>query len=285
MAVTPTSEIQGAIGLLNGQPSARDALITLNTIVKRLIESPSNPKFRRLRVSNARLQGSLLSLRGGSDVLLAIGFVQENEGAFLCRPLESPAAALREAAQAIEDALRLRPSTEAADRDTASSSTDAVDTADDDTDPMTAAQLLTRWQSSAVAKKKVVGFYSDKESAGEWRVFSNFSQHAAWQFAIPLCCGRAELARAGRPTTVGITYAERGIMLCKAAAMGDFAMYDEILAASSPASAKQLGRCVSPWDQARHHQRPQPRLLTLTPHPDSSPRLHSLPRQQPHAQS
>jgi ribA/ribD-fused uncharacterized protein len=83
------------------------------------------------------------------------------------------------------------------------------------------------------------------------RVFSNFSEHAPWPYVIPLCCGRAALAAAGRPTAVQLPYAEKGIMLCKAAAMGDLEMYDAILAASSPAAAKKLGRGVYPWDQQR----------------------------------
>ena len=40
-------------------------------------------------------------------------------------------------------------------------------------------------------------------------------------------------------------------MLCKAAAMGDLAMFDEILRTTSAASAKKLGRGVYPWDQGR----------------------------------
>merc|ERR1711988_579523 len=40
-------------------------------------------------------------------------------------------------------------------------------------------------------------------------------------------------------------------MLCKAAVMGDFEMYDAILGASSPAAAKKLGRGVYPFDQLR----------------------------------
>ena len=43
---------------------------------------------------------------------------------------------------------------------------------------------------AASAKKQ-----GDKPAAGPLRVFSNFSQHAPWEYTIPRCCGRAALAR------------------------------------------------------------------------------------------
>jgi len=143
----------------------------------------------------------------------------------------------------------------------------------DDVDPMTAAQLLIRWKSRDLARKKVVAFYSDKPSAGPLHVFSNFSEHAPWEFTIPQCCGFAALARSGRPTTVALTFAEKGIMLCKAGAMGDFDMYDEILMATSPASAKKMGRGVSPWDQVRGY--PSAPLASFhVPFSGSNPHTH-----------
>ena len=98
---------------------------------------------------------------------------------------------------------------------------------------------------------RVQGFYSDKPKAGALRALSNFYTHDPYPYTIPAYCGAAALEAAGRPTQVELRFAEKGIMLCKAAAMGDYDAYDRILAAAFPAEAKALGRGVHPWDQAR----------------------------------
>lgn len=211
-----------------------------------------------------KLQRTLLSLSGGPEALQALGFVLDDASGVYIRPMEAPAAALSAARDAIE-AAQARPrratsASEGNDRtDEAGGATAEADAAEspaaDDTYPMTAAELIGRWKSAEVAGKKVVPFYSDKEAAGPLRVFSNFSEHAPWQYTIPRCCGRDELARSGRTTTVALAFAEKGIMLCKASAMGDLAMFDAILRAPSPQAAKKLGRGVRPWDQARRPAR------------------------------
>ena len=148
---------------------------------------------------------------------------------------------------------------------------------------MTAAGLREIWQATYGAR--VQGFYSDRPKAGELRALSNFYTHDPYLYTIPAYCGAVALAAAGRPSQVelpfcwlglGVTvranpnpnpdlnpnpnpnpnqvelpFAEKGIMLCKAATMGDYAAYDRILRAALPAEAKSLGRGVQPWDQAR----------------------------------
>ena len=96
-----------------------------------------------------------------------------------------------------------------------------------------------------------VEFYGHKESSGPKRCFSNFYEHAPFDFTLPASCGSAALLAAARPATVPVTFTEKAIMLCKAAIMGDLKTYDDIVAASTPAQAKALGRNVSPFDAAK----------------------------------
>lgn len=117
---------------------------------------------------------------------------------------------------------------------------------------MTAAQLRVKWANFPQDRHPpVIGFYSDRPNAGQNRVFSNFYIDAPFSFTIPDECGRAELLAAGRPAVVQLTFAEKGIMLCKAATMCDYNKYDAILTAQYPSLCKSLGRQVGPWDQAR----------------------------------
>ena len=116
----------------------------------------------------------------------------------------------------------------------------------------TATELRRMWINFPQSRHPpVIGFYSDRPNAGRNRVFSNFYTDAPFSFTIPTECGRVELLAAGRPAVVQLTFAEKGIMLCKAATMGDYDKYDAILAARYPGVCKALGRQVKPWDQAR----------------------------------
>ena len=247
-----------------GPGRAPFAIATLRAIVNKAVTFPDEPKYRRLKAANGKLQQTLLSLEGGDAALLALGFTLAHDDGEAVYILDTPAAAPSHAVEALEAAQASIDATAAA---AAAASADggitdgAASAADDDADPITAAQLVIRWQSGELARKKVVAFYSDKPSAGPLRVFSNFSEHAPWEYTIPKCCGRTKLAEAGRSTTVALTFAEKGIMLCKASVMGCYEMYDEILRANAPASAKKLGRGVYPWDQvreAKHVTPPRP---------------------------
>mmetsp|Transcript_26309 Transcript_26309/g.47156 ORF Transcript_26309/g.47156 Transcript_26309/m.47156 type:complete len:282 (+) Transcript_26309:1-846(+) len=63
-------------------PEFPASLKTLLTIIKNLIESPDEPKFRRLSCKNARLKGTLLGFGVGEVIMELIGFekVLENSG-------------------------------------------------------------------------------------------------------------------------------------------------------------------------------------------------------------
>ncbi|KAL1498724.1 hypothetical protein AB1Y20_014034 [Prymnesium parvum] len=88
-------------------------------------------------------------------------------------------------------------------------------------------------------------------TSGPHRFFSNFCEHAPFEFVIPASCDRAELEATGRSATTLVGFAEKAIMLCKAAAMHDYSSYDAICAAATPRQTKALGRSVAPWDQER----------------------------------
>lgn len=97
-----------------------------------------------------------------------------------------------------------------------------------------------------------VEFYSHK--TGPHCCFSNFYKHEHFNFTVPESCGRAELIATGRSSTVACAFSEKAIMLCKAAAMGDYASYDEIVHSSSPAHTKKCGRRIRHWDQYKWNQ-------------------------------
>merc|ERR1712232_243507 len=67
---------------------------TLRTIVKKLMECPDDPRYRRLRVANSKLQRTLLSLEGGAEALEALGFTlilraDDEDSSFYVRPVNS----------------------------------------------------------------------------------------------------------------------------------------------------------------------------------------------------
>lgn len=94
-----------------------------------------------------------------------------------------------------------------------------------------------------------VEFY--RPASSEYGCFSNYYQHAPFEFEIPEWCGRAEIVESGRSAVHSIPFAEMAIMLCKAAVMGDFKSYDAIARAQTPSEARALGRGVGPWNQRR----------------------------------
>uniref|UniRef100_A0A6V2S337 NADAR domain-containing protein n=2 Tax=Emiliania huxleyi TaxID=2903 RepID=A0A6V2S337_EMIHU len=119
---------------------------------------------------------------------------------------------------------------------------------EDDRLQVTGHQLSTRWREMPPPQAQpVVGFYG--HARGAHRSFSNFFEHAEVSCELPRCCGRAELQASGRSATLTATFGEKLIMLCKAAAMRDYASFDAIARARTPAEAKRLGRGVSPWDE------------------------------------
>eukprot|EP01043_Picozoa_sp_COSAG02_P019351 COSAG02_NODE_928_length_15853_cov_9.053574_4_plen_304_part_00 len=116
----------------------------------------------------------------------------------------------------------------------------------------TPAQLNSRLWSTMHARvdsgrPRVVGFYHQNKVNG---CFSNFAA-TAFTFELPagLLPPRSDSTKF--PSTVTVECSEKAIMLCKAAAFGDSESYRQIARAASPDSAKQLGRKVSPFDDAR----------------------------------
>ena len=95
----------------------------------------------------------------------------------------------------------------------------------------------------------VVEFYSGEH--GEFRSFSNFYHHEPFAFVLPDFCGSPGVTLAGCSTVVYVTFAEKAVMLCKAAVMEDYVSYAAIASAATPDQAKILGRKVAPWDQSR----------------------------------
>eukprot|EP00966_Prymnesium_polylepis_P009290 214495-Prymnesium_polylepis.1 len=114
---------------------------------------------------------------------------------------------------------------------------------------MTAAELSQRWKRAGAKPRSVVGFYG--HTHGRYASFSNFFEHAAVEFTIPECCGAAALRASGRPSSgYRFTFSEKPIMLCKAAAMRDYATFDAVERSRYPTESKALGRSVAPFDQA-----------------------------------
>lgn len=111
--------------------------------------------------------------------------------------------------------------------------------------------LIQLWSNpeSAGFTLPVVEFYG--HSSGPYRSFSNFYTHAPFAFSVPKSCGQDELVAAGRSPVVLVAFAEKAIMLCKAAIMQDYASYDAISRADTPGVAKRLGRLVKHWNQVR----------------------------------
>ena len=122
--------------------------------------------------------------------------------------------------------------------------------------PTTAAGLSARWAATYDARGPVVGFYGHRLGA-KHSCFSNFFEHEPIPFEIPRCCLppasplAARVPPGGAPLVVTVAFAEKSIMLCKAAVMGDPASFDAIAAADTPARVKVLGRGVEPWNQAK----------------------------------
>lgn len=95
-----------------------------------------------------------------------------------------------------------------------------------------------------MAVRKVIGFYGHSPGAS-FREFSNFyAASSPFEFRLP---GYAQ--REGFPHTVTCEFAEKAIMVVKAALMNDQGSFDSISKARTPATCKQLGRKVRAFDQ------------------------------------
>ncbi len=97
----------------------------------------------------------------------------------------------------------------------------------------------------------VVLFYGSDPRDDGLHVLSNFTIHEPFTFWIPACCNPQRLLEHDLPIHAQCAFAEKAIMLCKAAAMGDEASYSRIMATSDPRQAKSLGRRVRGFNEAR----------------------------------
>ena len=84
-----------------GEGRGRPQLV--HKIVSNIISDQDNAKKRRLKIDNALVKGKVLSLAGGRELLLALGF--QPEGAELVLPQEAPLVKLLQARNAVDDAL------------------------------------------------------------------------------------------------------------------------------------------------------------------------------------
>jgi ribA/ribD-fused uncharacterized protein len=110
---------------------------------------------------------------------------------------------------------------------------------------VTPASLRERWASAAAnAGTRTLAFYGEKVGNPEaW--LSNFYVHEPFVFALPFDAG-PEFRR-----EVSVDFAEKAIMLTKAAVMGDAPSFNAIAMATTPAAAKQSGRAITPWFDPR----------------------------------
>jgi hypothetical protein len=91
-----------------------------------------------------------------------------------------------------------------------------------------AKDLMQYWKSiKSVSKQQpVIGFYG--HSKGTYVSFSNFYQHQPTTFTIPDCCWSEEFEERHSKTVENITFAEKSIMLCKAALFRDHEAFEHI---------------------------------------------------------
>jgi ribA/ribD-fused uncharacterized protein len=215
-------------------------------LLSNILAHPTEPKYRTIKSSNAKI-AALLATRGTRALLVGVGFVEAGD------LLTLPEGSAVDAAEAAVAALAAQSREREASRDAfkaaeAAQRKERHGGEDADLVPMTTELLRQQWQAfGAGSVVKVLGFYS--HSNGHYRSFSNFFEHEPIPFEIPLCAGREELRASGRPHLVQVRFTEKAIMLCKASAMGDYPMYDQILRADTPRQVKALGRGVGPWKQ------------------------------------
>lgn len=110
------------------------------------------------------------------------------------------------------------------------------------------ADLAALWATGAAdcVGAPLIDFYEPRNEHG-W--LSNFARHPAVPFTVPPRCRSAAFLASGLSPTISMEFAEKGIMACKAAVMGDLSTFSAVAIASDPHRAKQLGRQVAPWHQ------------------------------------
>ena len=75
----PTAKQTAGLGLLSSLKIDFDSVHeTLGKILSNIVSSPAEPKYRKLRTTNAKIE-QLLSALGAKQLLLGSGFVHTNE--------------------------------------------------------------------------------------------------------------------------------------------------------------------------------------------------------------
>ena len=94
------------------------------------------------------------------------------------------------------------------------------------------ADLTALWATGAAdhVGAPLIEFY--EPGHGEHGYLSNFARHPIVPFAIPPRCRSAAFLASGRSPTLSMEFAEKGIMACKAALMGDLSTLSAIASAS-----------------------------------------------------
>eukprot|EP00039_Didymoeca_costata_P016774 m.305025 g.305025 ORF g.305025 m.305025 type:complete len:207 (-) comp16446_c4_seq5:1660-2280(-) len=106
--------------------------------------------------------------------------------------------------------------------------------------------LWELWKS-VKSSPKVVAFYGHS-GGGKYCCFSNFYEHEGFMFTIPSSCAGSLPEQL--QTIKDISFSEKAIMLCKAALFDDQNVFAQLLKATTPRQAKQLGRQVQGFDDA-----------------------------------
>ena len=109
-------------------------------------------------------------------------------------------------------------------------------------------KLRRMWANTPEPPLPPITFFDHRQ--GPYRSLSNFHEDAEWTFEIPEWCNQAGIEAADLPLAVPTSFAEKPIMVCKAALMNDWASFRLIIQAESPEQVKRLGRAVSPFNQA-----------------------------------
>ena len=110
---------------------------------------------------------------------------------------------------------------------------------------VTPAGLAARW-AAMTEQTEVVAFFDQGEA---WGCFSNFySDGPAFDFIVPQDFFATGF-RTQTERTVKCAFAEKVLMLCKAAAMGDDDTFARIVVAPTPDDAKELGREIKGFKQ------------------------------------
>lgn len=63
-----------AVGQLASEPGGTAAAEVLNRLLTNVVAAPGDARFRRVRLTNPRIQSAVVDVAGGLELLLACGF-------------------------------------------------------------------------------------------------------------------------------------------------------------------------------------------------------------------